>query len=252
MTLPLLPGASELRECLCGRPVPKGPLVHGYGSGCARQHGLLPPRRPRVPRMVRQDGPDLLDLLSEPEPCLVRGCEEAIRAKGLCRVHYFRNYRRGTTDPSPRTLSLVERFWSHVDKSSDCWVWTGARNHQGYGRFGIPGRRTATASRFSYELHAGPIPVGLFVCHHCDNPPCVRPDHLFLGDYVANALDMVGKGRRRGGARGGEAHHMVRLTEDDVQEIRRLAATLTRKAIARRFGVSAAHVSKIVLGKVWK
>jgi hypothetical protein len=90
----------------------------------------------------------------------------------------------------------VERFWEKVDRSGDCWVWVAGRSTRRYGQFWSGGRRVP-AHRFSYELHFGPITdPRLDVCHTCDNPPCVRPDHLWLGTPSENALDMVAKGRQ--------------------------------------------------------
>lgn len=86
------------------------------------------------------------------------------------------------------------RFWRQVQKTDTCWLWTGARSGAGYGQIGINDVRIFT-HRFSWELHHGPIPAGLFVCHHCDNPPCVRPDHLFLGTPQDNMVDKIRKGR---------------------------------------------------------
>lgn len=82
-------------------------------------------------------------------------------------------------------------FWSMVAKSDGCWVWTGTRWSTGYGRL-VGGR---AAHRVAWELTNGPIPRGLLVCHHCDNPPCCRPDHLFLGTSKDNAMDASAKGR---------------------------------------------------------
>src|SRR5712671_18401 len=75
-------------------------------------------------------------------------------------------------------------------EGSPCWIWIGSRVAQGYGRIG-----DTRAHRLSWAAFISPIPDGMFVCHHCDNPPCINPSHLFLGDHEANAADMVQKGR---------------------------------------------------------
>ena len=93
-----------------------------------------------------------------------------------------------------------EKFWAKVDKSGDCWIWKG--DTQGPGRYGRVTRYLGTkrfreyAHRISYRLHYGSIKKGMLVCHKCDNPPCVNPDHLFLGTHRDNMLDMFGKKRR--------------------------------------------------------
>jgi hypothetical protein len=102
-------------------------------------------------------------------------------------------------------LSLGQRFWKFVEKSDGCWLWTGQRTPEGYGRF-VVGRTPKKkglnkgAHRFSWELHHGAIPEGLVVCHHCDNPSCIRPDHLFVGTVSDNTQDMLRKGRHRSAA----------------------------------------------------
>lgn len=90
-----------------------------------------------------------------------------------------------------------ERFLAKIRiDESGCWIWTAGRNKLGYGRFGLPGQyKTVQAHRFAYEQFYGPIPEGMFVCHHCDNPPCVNPEHLFVGTHVDNMKDMWSKGR---------------------------------------------------------
>lgn len=162
-----------------------------------------------------------------------------------------------------RARPIVVRFWERVDKNGPtvehcpelgpCWIWTGYLNWRrgGYGYIGRGGRqnRTLRVHRYSWELHNGKIPDGMEVLHRCDNPPCVRPDHLFLGDQQANMDDMWSKGR---GATG-ERQPSSRLTVDDVREIRRLwaAGGLTQRAIGERFGVSGDVVGMIVRRKTW-
>jgi hypothetical protein len=95
-------------------------------------------------------------------------------------------------------VSLAERFWAKVRQSDGCWEWTGAKDDDGYGMIGVSGSRRnghERAHRTSWRLHNGTIPPGMWVLHHCDNPPCVRPDHLFLGDRSVNMLDCAKKGR---------------------------------------------------------
>ena len=149
--------------------------------------------------------------------------------------------RRFRPDPPPPAV----RFWPRVRKSLGCWEWAGRRSRRGYGEFDVDGGRVA-AHRMAWQLARGPIPDGLLVCHHCDNPACVRPDHLFLGTQADNMCDMAAKGRH--GYPRGEDHPSARLSNVDAAEIRRLyrAGGVTQDALARHFGVCQSHVSRIV------
>jgi hypothetical protein len=92
-------------------------------------------------------------------------------------------------------MQVTDRFWAKVQKGDGCWEWSAGRLPVGYGRFRVSPEREALAHRYSYELNVGPVPDGLCVLHRCDNPSCVRPDHLFVGTHKDNTQDMFGKDR---------------------------------------------------------
>lgn len=148
---------------------------------------------------------------------------------------------------------MEERFWLLVERSPGCWEWGGNRMSNGYGRIGVD-RKKVLAHRASWLIHNGPIPDGVFVCHHCDNPPCVNPDHLFLGTQRDNIHDMLAKGRHQSQAHLGEDHGMALLTEDNVRAMRAeyAAGGLTQKELAVRYGVDQTTISKAICGKTWK
>lgn len=138
------------------------------------------------------------------------------------------------------------RFWAKVDKSSDCWEWTGAKKPTGYGLCTVK-RKIHRAHRLSYEMAYGPIPDGLCVCHRCDNPSCVNPDHLFLGTIEDNMRDMVSKGRNSD--RRGAKNAMAKLNSGQAAFIR--SSNMRQSWLATMFGVSNALIHNIKNGRHW-
>lgn len=148
------------------------------------------------------------------------------------------------------TRPAIVRMWARVERSGECWVWTGARMKTGHGQIGAdaPSHRTVLTHRLSWESAYGPIPEGLQVNHTCDNPPCVRPSHLYLGDKSQNALDAV----RRHGMNQGVRSRIAKLNADDVRRIRvQLADGRAKKDIALEFGVTISPIYAIEAGTTW-
>jgi hypothetical protein len=147
----------------------------------------------------------------------------------------------------------MERFWNKVDKSNGCWVWTGGKSNKGYGRFKVKGS-LVSSHRFSWELKHGKIPEGLLICHHCDNPSCVRPDHLFLGTYSDNKIDADKKGRSKHIGPRGEKAGASKLTTEQVLKIRKLyqSGNLTLTKLGDKFGVAHNTIGDIIRRRTWK
>jgi len=150
-------------------------------------------------------------------------------------------------DRSPNRLSdgrfgqkdLLSRFYAFVQKGDcGCWLWTGYRDKDGYGTITIDGR-PIRAHRLAYEINKGEIPRKTLVCHSCDTPSCVNPDHLFLGTPKRNTGDMMSKWR----------HGRAKLSRDQVVEIRRSSDSLS--ILSERYGVSSQHISHIRRNKSW-
>jgi hypothetical protein len=147
----------------------------------------------------------------------------------------------------PRNTT-VEIFWSQVDKSGECWIWCGCLNKSGYGRPSIDDK-PKYAHRVAWELTYGPIPDGLVVRHQCDNPRCVRPEHLLLGTHLDNVQDRVNRGRNSNHNPGA-----AKLTEQQVRDMRAEYTTSSASAatLGRKYGISVRAAYNIVHGKTWK
>jgi hypothetical protein len=148
-------------------------------------------------------------------------------------------------------IPLTDRFWPYVQKTHDCWLWTGFTHRQGYGRIWVRTRLELT-HRVAWRLTYGPIPPGMCICHHCDNPRCVRPSHLFLGPQRDNVHDMEAKGR--GKKCKGSQHHMTKLTDTDILTIRSryAAGRTTQQTLADRYNVTPSTIGKIIRREQWR
>lgn len=200
--------------------------------------------------------------------CAITGCDRDSFARGMCLKHYKRQWRGN--DPSVdyvhKRESLGDRFARgyRVD-ASGCWLWLGGVDRKGYGFIGSGGNnsRRLSAHRVSYELKFGDI-NDLCVCHRCDVPACVNPDHLFLGTKGDNNRDMWSKGRGKGNNElfrlrpseclpRGERHHMSKLSEADVLALRRRRAKgESVAALARKLNVSKSVAHAAATGKTWR
>jgi hypothetical protein len=157
--------------------------------------------------------------------------------------------------PLSITARDIIRFRNKVEKcqTTGCWFWRGLKSNNGYGIFSVKTTRFG-AHRFSVFLDTGCDPKDLNVCHKCDTPLCVNPDHLFLGTQKENMVDMGLKGRRKINPLVGENQAHAKLRDDDVFEIRRAYAAneMNQVSLAKKYGVKQANISRIVLGMSWK
>lgn len=159
-----------------------------------------------------------------------------------------------------RSFPVELRFWKFVNKkgvfhkslNSRCWEWKGSIFKQGLGYGQFKAFAECVAHRVSWVLKFGKIPEGMLVLHKCDNPKCVNPEHLFLGDYLDNSLDMLEKGR--GNPVRGEQHHWTVLSEEQVLEIQNKyrRGVFGYKRLAKMYGVSPATIARIINRISWR
>ena len=144
-----------------------------------------------------------------------------------------------------KKVDPIIRFNQKYIKENSCWIWVSALNSSGYGQIYINGT-TKLAHRFSYEIHKGLISNGLHVCHTCDNPKCVNPDHLFLGTNKDNVLDKLNKSRHPVGSNAKNS----KITE--IQAISIKKDSRSNREIAKDYGISHQVVCGIKNNKYWK
>lgn len=154
---------------------------------------------------------------------------------------YFAKAIAAASDPE-----VARRFLSKVELSGECWVWVAGRFQSGYGAF-YTGGKTRRAHRVSYELFTGSLPSAALITHHCDNPPCVNPEHLWAGTPQTNMDDKVAR-RRQAHVRGNR-----KLNEEQASEIRAALLGGERQSVlAAKYLVSQATISFIKSGTTWK
>jgi len=190
--------------------------------------------------------------------CSVDGCDRASRCLKMCRMHYVRFRRHGdplVSDLPPLNATDEERLrfkgWTVVqrrDGMTPCWEWAGGKTLGGYGQLSI-GARKKLASRVAFRVWVGEIPPGHDVCHRCDNPPCMNPEHLFSGTHQENFADGSREGRLATGKRNGA----TKLTREQVEQIRSEYARggISQATLASRYGVATPTVGHIVRYLTW-
>ena len=163
----------------------------------------------------------------------------------------------------PRKRFVMERFWEKVNitTANDCWEWLGYRDAKGYGRFLVSDGNDDRSHRVAARIALGltelvPLPLGKLVCHHCDNPGCCNPAHLYIGTAADNNRDKVLRGHSRNGAliNRGENHYAAILNEQQVREIRALYRPnkMGYRKLANRYGVSWDVIRSVVKRRSWK
>jgi hypothetical protein len=195
----------------------------------------LMPRNPTIPRTCQQCGTEFLIYPSRLKTRSPQYCSPTC-------------YRKFTTRP------LADRFWEKVIKTDSCWLWDGGKDAGGYGKFSYGASGTCRAHRFAWSLENGPIPDEMIVCHSCDTPACVRPDHLFLGTTLDNIADKIAKGRQARTPRTSEDCIFTKLTQHDVAQIRDRykADGKTAKILATEFGVTPRTIYKVASRQTWR
>ncbi len=188
--------------------------------------------------------------------CCIKGCDIKAYGLGMCRAHWERAKKYGTPVGHPTMAARVyrksspERFWDRVRKTEACWIWEGGKDKDGYGMFHgtVHGMHITRAHRWSYATVRGPIPPNTLVCHTCDNPPCVNPDHLFLGSNAVNMADRKTKGHYA--TLLGAARPNALLDDEKAGSI--LKDPRPYLLIAKDYGISTSTVESVKIRRTWR
>lgn len=219
-----------------------GCVVHGFGSF---YNGASVSARCLMWFLAHGEWPDHLRIKSK---CGVKLC---------CNPDHMHIVHKQKRDPKPIAaieVGFTEKtkrlFFKHVEKTDGCWNWIGSKRSRGYGYVRLPKtfdseKRVVPAHRMSYAIHHGSIPSDKMVCHKCDNPSCVNPDHLFLGTAKDNCFDMLRKGRDCIGS-------LNQSQVDEIREFFRLNPDASKPDAAAKYGVTRFTIYHILSGKTWK
>lgn len=185
-------------------------------------------------------------------PCKVEGCKNSAWARKMCRMHYGRWERHGDTNALKvfhflslsRPEELKTMLLNHRKITDNgCWEWTRSGDDLGYGHQTVDGRIYRVTRLSKALFHGFDLTSDLLMCHHCDNPPCFNPDHLFPGTDKDNSDDCRRKGRPKG---------RMKLTPDDVRAIRaELPTGISMSKLGRKYGVSGSIIHRIAHGQSW-
>jgi len=186
--------------------------------------------------------------------CLYQDCQRSAVSKGMCDKHY-RRHLKGRTEGIRKVHegNEVQRFMQKFEKRENgCWIWIAGtvKNAKGikYGKHWDDSGKTVSAHRFSYKHFYGGIPKGMFVCHKCDTPLCVNPNHLWCGTHKDNMKDMTNKNRQHKAY--GERFHTSKLTNAQAIEIRK--SNLNCKDISEKYNVSKQTIRRIRARETYK
>jgi hypothetical protein len=142
-----------------------------------------------------------------------------------------------------------ERFWQRVFKTDSCWLWTLIPSAKGYGRWTVEGRKVFT-HRYAWTITNGPIPDFLRVLHTCDNPPCVNPDHLWLGTDADNGRDKKEKGRAAKGENNGRAKITIEIV--DLIRSQYKTGNYSHRSLAKKYSLSKTEIGHIIREEKWR